>query len=131
MSFRVLVVDDSAFARRSMSQVVTGLGGTIVGEAVTGREAVQKYLTLRPDLVLMDITMPEMEGIDAVAAIMEQDASARIVMVTSVAHKEMVKRALSLGARHFIAKPFERARAQEIIRFVLRQKTGSAAETEA
>ncbi len=97
--FRAMVVDDSAYARRYMGQVVASLGGVVTGGAATGRQAVDLYFALRPDLVLMDIAMPEMEGVDAVAAIMQKDPSARIIMVTSIAHQEMVKRALGFGAR--------------------------------
>ncbi|MFQ5882186.1 MAG: response regulator [Candidatus Methylomirabilales bacterium] len=124
--FRALVVDDSAYARKCMAQVVTSLGGTVAGEAATGRQAVELYFALHPDLVLMDIAMPEMEGVEAVAAIINEDTSARIIMVTSVVHQEMVKRALGLGARHFIAKPFDFHRAGEIVRFVLTQSAQGA-----
>jgi two-component system chemotaxis response regulator CheY len=104
-----------------MGQVITSLGGVVAGEAATGRQAVDLYYAQRPDLVLMDIAMPEMEGVDAVAAIIKKDPCARIIMVTSIAHQEIVKRALSLGARHFIAKPLDPHQAVEIIRFVMSQ----------
>ncbi len=118
-AFRTLVVDDSEFARKNAGKIVTALGGTVVGEAATGVQAVERYFALRPDLVLMDITMPEMEGVDAVAAIMAKDAGAKIIMVTSVSHQEMVKKALTLGAKHFIMKPIQFDQAAEVLRFVL------------
>ncbi len=93
-AFRALVADDSEFARRNAAKVIARLGGEVVGEAATGRQAVERYRALRPDLVLMDITMPEMQGVDAVEAIMKEDPAARIVMVTSLGHQEVVRRAL-------------------------------------
>ncbi len=118
-AFRVLVADDSEFARRNAAKVVASLGGVVVGEAATGRQAVDRYRALRPDLVLMDITMPEMPGVDAVEAIMREDPAARIVMVTSVGHQEVVRRALGLGARYFLMKPLQFDEAVEVLRFVM------------
>ncbi len=118
-AFRALVADDSEFARRNAAKVIASLGGVVVGEAATGRQAVDRYRTLHPDLVLMDITMPEMPGVDAVEAIMREDPSARIVMVTSVGHQEVVRRALGLGALHFLMKPLRFDEAVEVLRFVL------------
>ncbi len=102
---RVLVVDDSKFARGHAAKIVTALGGHVVGEAATGTEAVERYAALRPDLVLMDITMPELDGVRAVEAIRRHDPAARIVMISSVSHQEMVKQALAAGAAHFVPKP--------------------------
>ena len=124
---RVLVADDSEFARRNAAKVVAHLGGEVVGEAATGRQAVERYRALRPDLVLMDITMPEMQGVDAVEAIMKEDPAARIVMVTSVGHQEVVRRALGLGARYFLMKPLQFEEAVAALRFVL--ETPAGAET--
>jgi two-component system chemotaxis response regulator CheY len=118
-AFRALVVDDSEFARRNAAKVIAHLGGQVVGEAATGRQAVERYRALRPDLVLMDITMPEMQGMDAVEAIMKEDPAARIVMVTSVGHQEVVRRALGLGARYFLMKPLRFDEAVAALRFVL------------
>jgi two-component system chemotaxis response regulator CheY len=118
-AFRALVADDSEFARRNAGKVVASLGGVVVGEAATGKQAVDRYRALRPDLVLMDITMPEMLGVEAVEAIMREDPAARIVMVTSVGHQEVVQRALGLGALHFLMKPLRLDEAVEVLRFVL------------
>ncbi len=118
-AFRALVADDSEFARRNAAKVIARLGGEVVGEAATGRQAVERYRALRPDLVLMDITMPEMQGVDAVEAIMKEDPAARIVMVTSLGHQEVVRRALGLGARYFLMKPLQFEEAVAALRFVL------------
>lgn len=126
-AFRVLVADDSEFARRNAGKVVAAMGGVVVGEAATGRQAVDRYRALRPDLVLMDITMPEMPGVDAVEAIMREDPTARIVMVTSMGHQDVVRRALGLGARHFLMKPFQFDEAVRIIRFVMEGAQGPTA----
>lgn len=122
--FRALVADDSEFARRNAAKVIASLGGVVVGEAATGKQAVDRYRALRPDLVLMDITMPEMPGVDAVEAIMGEDPAARIVMVTSVGHQEVVRRALGLGALHFLMKPLRLDEAVEVLRFVLEARGG-------
>lgn len=117
--YRFLLVDDSEFARKNIARVVSMLGGEIAGEAATGREAVEKYHTIRPDVVLMDITMPEMEGVDAVSEIIKKDRQATIIMVSSLGHKDMVKKALNNGAKHFITKPVQAEYAVKIVRSVL------------
>ena len=117
--YRFLLVDDSEFARKNISRVVSMLGGVIAGEAATGREAVEKYHKIRPDVVLMDITMPEMEGVDAVSEIIKKDRQATIIMVSSLGHKDMVKKALNNGAKHFITKPVQAEYAVKIVRSVL------------
>ncbi len=118
-TFKFLVVDDSEFARRALIKVLSHIGGTLAGEAVSGQDAVQKYKNLRPDLVFMDITMPGMEGIDALDAIMHEDRAARVVMVSSLGHNDLVKDALKKGAKHFITKPVQNVPMAEIVRFVL------------
>ncbi|MEK6657056.1 MAG: response regulator [Nitrospirota bacterium] len=117
--YRFLLVDDSEFARKNIARVVSMLGGVIAGEAATGREAVEKYHKIRPDVVLMDITMPEMEGIDAVSEIIKEDSHATIIMVSSIGHKGLVKKALGLGAKHFITKPVQAEYAVKIVKAVL------------
>ncbi|CAG0972329.1 Chemotaxis protein CheY [Anaerolineae bacterium] len=117
-----LIVDDSLFARKNIAKAVEAIGGSVIGEAVNGREAVDKYFELRPDLVLMDISMPEMEGIEALGLIRERDSNAKVVIVSSLNHQELVKKGISLGAKHFISKPVQLERAADIIRFVLAQK---------
>ena len=118
-SFSFLVVDDSAFARRNMEKMLVGIGGQAAGFAANGREAINQYKKLQPDIVLMDITMPEMEGIEAVEGILAEDELAKIVMVSSVSYQDMVKRALASGAKHFLAKPVKREQVASIVEFVL------------
>lgn len=119
--YRFLIVDDSVFARKNMSKVVEMIGGVVAGEATTGREGIEQYFKLKPDLVIMDVSMPEMEGLEALAKIKERDSEARVIIVSSLGYQELVKKALSLGAKHFISKPFDPAKAAEIIQFVLKE----------
>ena len=114
-SFRFLVVDDSEFARRNMQKILTSVGGEAAGFAVNGRDAIEQYLKLKPDLVFMDITMPEMEGVEAVQSIIDHDASAKIVMVSSNGYQEMIKKALDSGAKHFLTKPVEPEKVADVV----------------
>lgn len=118
-SFRFLVVDDSEFARRNMKKLLTSVGGESAGFAGNGREAIEQYLKLKPDLVFMDITMPEMEGVEAVREILGHDASAKIVMVSSNGYQEMIKNALESGAKHFLTKPVQPKQVESVVDFVL------------
>jgi two-component system chemotaxis response regulator CheY len=118
-SFRFLVVDDSEFARRNMKRILTSVGGEEAGFAANGREAIEQYMKLKPDLVFMDITMPEMEGVEAVQGIMDRDSSAKIVMVSSNGYQEMIKAALESGAKHFLTKPVEPRQVASVVSFVL------------
>jgi len=118
-NFRFLVVDDSEFARRNMNKILTAVGGEAAGFATNGREAIDQYMKLRPDVVFMDITMPEMEGVEAVQTIMDRDASAKIVMVSSNGYQELIKEALDSGAKHFLTKPVEPTQVASVVDFVL------------
>jgi two-component system chemotaxis response regulator CheY len=118
-SFRFLVVDDSEFARRNMKKILLSVGGEEAGSAANGREAIEQYMKLKPDLVFMDITMPEMEGVEAVQGIIHRDASAKIVMVSSNGYQEMIKAALESGAKHFLTKPVEPRQVASVVSFVL------------
>jgi two-component system chemotaxis response regulator CheY len=117
--FNFLVVDDSEFARKTLIKVLTTIGGNLAGEASSGQDAVQKYKSLKPDIVFMDITMPGMEGIDALEQIISDDSTARIVMVSSLSHRSLVQDALKKGAKHFITKPVHNESLVEVVRFVL------------
>ena len=119
--YRFLLVDDSEFARKNIARIVFMLGGIIAGEAGTGKEAIAQYKKIKPDVVLMDITMPEMEGVDAVGEIIKEDDKATIIMVSSLGHKDLVKKAISLGAKHFITKPVQVEYAVKIVRSVLEE----------
>ena len=118
-SFRFLVVDDSEFARRNMKRILVAVGGEEAGSAANGREAIEQYMKLKPDLVFMDITMPEMEGVEAVQGILHRDATAKIVMVSSNGYQEMIKAALESGAKHFLTKPVEPRQVASVVSFVL------------
>jgi two-component system chemotaxis response regulator CheY len=122
--FRCLVADDSEFARRNIAGVLKKAGGSIVGEAADGIEAVRLFGTLRPDLVLMDITMPQLDGVEALRRIIGQDRNAKVIMVSSIGHKEMVWKAICLGAKSFVTKPFNPEHAAVIIRDVVSGQTG-------
>ena len=116
---RYLIVDDSVFARKNLSKMVESFGGQVVGEAGDGVTAITEYDRLTPDIVLMDITMPQMEGIEAAEKIVQQHPAARIVMVSSVGYQDNILAALQKGARHFVQKPVKPDALYEIIRYVL------------
>ena len=122
--FRCLVADDSAFARKNISQVLEKLGGSVVGEASNGLEALALFGTLHPDLVLLDITMPQLDGVETLRQIIEQDKNARVIMVSSIGHKEMVWKAICLGAKSFVTKPFDPDYAGMIIQEVVDKNGG-------
>jgi len=102
---RYLVVDDSVFARKNLGRIIETFGGQVAGEAGDGLTAITEYERIKPDIVLMDITMPQMEGIEAAEKIVQQNPDARIVMVSSVGYQENIVAALQRGARHFVHKP--------------------------
>jgi len=116
---RYLIVDDSVFARRSLAKMVESFGGQVVGEAGDGWTAITEYTRTKPDIVLMDITMPRMEGIEAVDRIVREHPDARVVMVSSVGYQDNILAALQKGARHFVQKPVKPEALYEIIRYVL------------
>ncbi len=116
---RFLVVDDSIFARKNLTKMIDTFGGQLAGEAGDGCTAITEYNRTLPDIVLMDITMPQMEGIEAVERIVRQHTDARIIMVSSVGYQENILAALQKGAKHFVQKPVRPDVLYEIIRYVL------------
>jgi two-component system chemotaxis response regulator CheY len=104
---RILIVDDAVVMRMMIKGILAKSGFEIVGEAQNGVEAVEKYVALRPDLVTMDVVMPEMDGIAATREILAQDPSAKIVMCTSMGQQALVVEAIQAGAKSFIMKPFQ------------------------
>jgi two-component system chemotaxis response regulator CheY len=112
---KVLIVDDTKFMRNILKSILKKKDIEIAGEAVNGRDAVEKYKELKPDLVTMDIIMPEMNGIEAVKAIMAIDPDARILMCSAMGQQAMVIEAIQAGARDFVIKPFQPARVLEAI----------------
>ena len=116
MAIRVLVVDDAAFMRMMVKDILSKNGYEVVGEAENGLKAVEKYQELKPDLTTMDITMPEMDGISAVKEIKKIDPSAKVIMCSAMGQQSMVVEAIQAGARDFIVKPFQPDRVLEAVR---------------
>ncbi len=106
---KILVADDAMFMRNRTSRLLTANGYQVI-EAANGEEAVERYFKERPDLVLMDITMPVLDGIEALKQLKAKDPDAKVVMVTALGQKSMVLEAVKAGARDFIVKPFESER---------------------
>ena len=104
---RVLIVDDAAFMRISIKNMLTKNGYEVVGEAENGKTGVEKFKELSPDIVTMDITMPEMSGLDALKEIVKIDPDARVIMVSAMGQEAMVRDAIISGAKGFIVKPFK------------------------
>ncbi|MBI4743703.1 MAG: response regulator [Actinobacteria bacterium] len=119
MSIRVLIVDDAAFMRMMLKDILTKAGYEIVGEAASGLEAVERFKEVKPDLITMDITMPEMDGIEAVRNIRKIDSEVKILMVSAMGQQKLIIESLEAGANDFIVKPFQPAKVIEIIEKVL------------
>lgn len=116
---KILIVDDAAFMRMMIKNILIKEGYEVVGEAENGAQAVEKYKELSPDLVTMDITMPEMDGISAVKEIMKINKGAKVVMCSAMGQQAMVIDAIHSGAKDFIVKPFQPDRVIEAISKVL------------
>ncbi len=119
MAKNILICDDAAFMRMMIKDILTKNGYNVVGEAENGAKAVEKYNELKPDLVLMDITMPEMDGIQALKAIKAADASAMVIMCSAMGQQAMVIESIQSGAKDFIVKPFQQDRVLEAVRKVV------------
>ncbi len=115
MGKTILIVDDAAFMRMMIKEILTKNGFDVIGEASDGAEAVEKYGELNPDLVTMDITMPEMDGITALKKIKDTDPNAKIIMCSAMGQQAMVIDAIQAGAKDFIVKPFQADRVIEAI----------------
>ena len=116
---KVLIVDDAAFMRMMLKDILEKNGFEVIGEAASGVKAVELYESLNPDVVTMDITMPDMDGIEAVKKIKAVDSSAKIIMCSAMGQQNMVMEAIQAGARDFIVKPFQGDRVVEAIKKVL------------
>ncbi len=112
---RVLIVDDSIFIRVSLKTMLEKNGFEVAGEAENGQVAITKYRELKPDIVTMDITMPEMEGIQALKEIMDIDPNAKVVMLSAVGQETKVKASIMFGAKTFVVKPFKEERLIEAL----------------
>jgi two-component system chemotaxis response regulator CheY len=104
---RVLVVDDAAFMRKMVTDALSGGGHEIVGEAANGAEAVQRFQELRPDVMTLDITMPEKDGLTALREIIAVDPGAKVVMCSALGQESKVLESIKLGAKDFVVKPFQ------------------------
>ncbi|MCR5594268.1 MAG: response regulator [Lachnospiraceae bacterium] len=119
MAKNILICDDAAFMRMMIKDILTKNGYNVAGEAENGAMAVDKYNEVKPDLVLMDITMPEMDGIQALKKIKANDPSASVIMCSAMGQQAMVIESIQSGARDFIVKPFQADRVLEAVQKVL------------
>jgi len=124
VAVRVLVADDTAFMRMTLRNVLERNGYEVVAEAANGAEAVELYRRYRPDLVTMDITMPEMDGITAIREIMKFDPQARIIVCSALGQKTMVIEALTAGAKDYLVKPFQPERVLEALEKLQAHRAG-------
>jgi two-component system chemotaxis response regulator CheY len=115
----VLVCDDAIFMRTMISDILSQAGFEVVGEAESGLQAVEKYRALKPDLVTMDIVMPDMGGIEAVREICKNDPEAKILMCSAMGQQALVVEAIQAGAKDFVVKPFQPSRVLEAVQRVL------------
>ncbi|UCZ52867.1 response regulator [Bacillus shivajii] len=116
---KVLVTDDAAFMRMHLKNILKKIGHEVVGEAEDGQEAIEKYRELQPDLVTMDITMPIMNGIEAIKIIKNEDPNATVIICSAMGQQQMVVESIQAGAKDFIIKPFSDERVEEAIQKVL------------
>jgi len=115
MSKRILIVDDTLFMRVKLKGLLEKCGYQVVGEAANGLEAIDKFKVLSPDIVLMDITMPEMDGISALKEIKSIETKAIVVMVSAMGQERSVKEAIAAGARNFVVKPFQDDKIKDVL----------------
>lgn len=119
---RILIVDDSGMMRRNLSIILQEAGHEIVGEATSGVQAFSEYEQKRPDVVTMDIDMPEMNGIDSIKKIIDKFPEASVIMVSSIDNKRRVIEAIQSGARNYVLKPFSRDKVLTAVDDILRTK---------
>ncbi|MFH1791756.1 MAG: response regulator [Candidatus Omnitrophota bacterium] len=119
---KIMVVDDAIFMRRMLSDILKQGGHEVVAEAANGKESIEQYKKVKPDMVTMDIIMPELGGIEAVKEIMGLDHAAQIIMVSAMGQQQLVVEAIQAGAKDFIVKPFEASRVLCAVERVLGQK---------
>ena len=107
MAIKILLADDLAFIKMVQKDVLEKKGFDVVGDASDGLEAIQKYRELHPDIVIMDITMPKMDGLNALKAIMTEDPAAKVIMCSALGQQQLIVDAIKIGAKDFIVKPFK------------------------
>lgn len=117
---KIMIVDDASFMRLSIRRMLEKYDFDVIAEAVDGNDAVEKYKTNRPDLVTMDVTMPNMSGIDALKEIKKMDPHAKVVMVTAMGQEALIREAVMSGATSFIVKPFKEEKLIEVLTGILR-----------
>ncbi|WML49178.1 response regulator [Neobacillus sp. PS3-34] len=117
---RILIVDDAKFMRMTLTNILNKAEHEVIGEAENGNEAIRLYREFKPDLVTMDITMPEMSGLEAVKEIKREDPDAKIIMCSAMGQQKMVVEAIEAGAKDFIVKPFDEGRVHDAINRVLK-----------
>ncbi len=115
----VLVVDDASFMRKRMISVLEELGHSVAGEAENGKEAIGMYVKLKPDLVLLDITMPEVSGKDALKQIIKIDKNAKIVMCSALGSEQVIAECIVAGAKAYIVKPYNKEKVDETIKKII------------
>jgi two-component system chemotaxis response regulator CheY len=115
----ILIADDAEFMRSMLRQIIEDMGWSVVGEAADGHEAIEKFRACQPDLILLDITMPNLDGSEALKTILEEDPSAQVVMITALGQKDQVLKAIKAGARDFIIKPFDHDRVTDTLERIL------------
>jgi len=119
---RVLLVDDSTYIRTVLGSILTEAGFEVAGEAADGEEAIRKYMNLKPDLVLMDVIMEPMNGMEATKAILDKDPEAKILMVTVLEDKDILLDLMKIGAKGYITKPFSKEAIAEKIKEIMGNK---------
>ena len=112
---KLMIVDDAAFMRESIKMMIKGEGFDIVAEAANGEEAIQKYLECAHDIMTMDITLPVIDGIEALKAIKAKDPVAKVIMVSAMGQEPLIREAVISGASNFIVKPFQKAKLLEVL----------------
>lgn len=116
---KILIVDDSRTSRRMLREILEGMRHEIVGEATNGEEGYLMFKDLKPDLVTLDITMPKLDGIEALMLIKKYDSEAEVIMITAAGQKDKMIQAVKYGASEFITKPYERDEVEKIITQIL------------
>lgn len=119
MAQKFLVVDDANFMRLLLKKIIVESGHEVVGEAENGRVAIELTKQLAPDVIIMDITMPEVNGLDALREIMEFNPKIKVIMCSAIDRKDMILKALQMGARDFISKPFDESKVKKVIKKVI------------
>lgn len=126
MPRKVLIVDDSAFVRKTLSALLSAAHYQVVGEAENGTRAVDLYFKLQPDIVTMDVVMPDLSGIEATRRIIKRDRDARIVVVSALGHEGIIMDAINAGAKDYVLKPFRNEDILRVLDHVLAQAAESA-----